>query len=70
MLSFEMMMANELVSQEAMTTSILSMSYCERSNDKYVFDVESSGRIARERVTTVIQTLQDTRMQQSIFICC
>ncbi len=46
-----MMMANELISQEAMTTSIPSMSYHERSNDSYSFDVVRGGCIAREQVT-------------------
>ena len=36
------------------TTMIVSfMSCCERSNDNHIFDVASSGRIAREPATTV-----------------
>ena len=50
------------------TTMIVSfMSCCKRSNDNDVFDVVSSGRIAREPATTVIQPLRDARTQQSNF---
>jgi hypothetical protein len=48
MLSIEMMTANKLVLQEAMTTSIPSMLHCKRSDDSCSFDVARSGRIARE----------------------
>jgi hypothetical protein len=50
------------------TTMIVSfMLCCKRSNNNNVFDVVSSGRIAREPVTTVIQPLRDARTQQSNF---
>ncbi len=51
MLSIKMMTANELVLQEAMTTSIPSMSYHKRSNNSYSCDVARSGCIAREQAT-------------------
>jgi hypothetical protein len=46
---------NELVAQVGTTMGISLMSYCNRSNDNYIFDVARSGHIARERATTVCQ---------------
>jgi hypothetical protein len=43
------------------------MLYHKQSKGNYIFDVARSGRIARERATTVSQPLQDARTQQSIF---
>ena len=50
------------------TMMIISfMSCCKRSNDNNIFDVASSGCIAREPTTTVIQPSRDARTQQSNF---